>query len=48
MRMRAFVDRTEENKTKPHMPLLNEDAKQVMVKEYFNAKRQLKNQTSLI
>lgn len=43
MRLRAFNERTNENKTKPHMPLVNDDVKQVMVQEYFDAKRQLKN-----
>jgi hypothetical protein len=43
MRMRAFEDRTQENITKPHMPLVNDDVKQVMVQDYFVAKNKLKD-----
>jgi len=31
MRLRAFDTRVQENKTKPHVPLVNDDVKQVMV-----------------
>jgi hypothetical protein len=41
--MQAFQDRCLENMTKPHMPLVNDDVKQVMLQEYFLAKKQLKN-----
>jgi hypothetical protein len=43
MRIKAFLTRELENKTKPHMPIINDDVKQVMVQEYYKAKRQLKN-----
>ena len=42
MRLKAFELRQKENNMKPHMPLINEDVKQAMIKEYFDAKRQLR------
>ena len=41
MRLKAYQTRLNENVTKPHMPLVNEDLKKAMVKDYFDAKRSL-------
>lgn len=39
MRLKAYDTRLNENVTKPHMPLVNDDLKQAMVKDYYEAKR---------
>lgn len=41
MRLKAYKERTQENKTKPHLPLLNEEKKLIMEQEYKEAKNNL-------
>ena len=41
MRLKAFKTRADENKTKPHVPLINDDERQKMQQEYNLAKQNL-------
>lgn len=41
MRMKAFTERKKDNVTKTHAPVINDDKKAQLVKEYNDAKKMI-------